>query len=230
MKKVSVIIPAYNEADAIGATLRAIRERLFCHELIVVDDGSEDETAALAKKWADLVITVPQNRGKGAAVQLGWQRANGDVVMLLDGDLRESAGEAEHLLAPVMEDACDMAIAILPPPRQKAGMGLAKGLAHRGIKWLTGFEASAPLSGQRAIRRDLLQKLGKIDKGFGIEVSLTVDALRAGYRIREVPVGFFHRETGNDWRGYSHRGKEFVAIGRTLCTKWWEGKPWLHTP
>ncbi|MGF9825577.1 glycosyltransferase, partial [Brevibacillus agri] len=57
MKKVSVIIPAYNEADAIGATLRAIRERLFCHELIVVDDGSEDETAALAKKWADLVIT-----------------------------------------------------------------------------------------------------------------------------------------------------------------------------
>ncbi|MGN7468840.1 glycosyltransferase family 2 protein [Brevibacillus sp. SAFN-007a] len=230
MKQVSVIIPAYNEADAIGATLRAIRERLFCHELIVVDDGSEDETATLARKWADRVIAVPRNRGKGAAVQIGWQHASGDVILLLDGDLRESAVEARHLLAPVMEDACDMAIAILPPPRQQAGMGLAKGLAQQGIKWLTGFEARAPLSGQRAVRRDLLHKLGKVDKGFGIEVGLTVDALRAGYRIQEVPVPFRHRETGNDWRGYAHRGKEFVAIGRTLYAKWWEGKPWGRTP
>ncbi|GEB31650.1 glycosyltransferase family 2 protein [Brevibacillus sp. FSL K6-0770] len=226
MKKVSVIIPAYNEAEEIGVTLRAIRERFFCDELIVVDDGSEDETATLAKKWADTVISHPYNLGKGAAVQLGWQHARGDVIMLLDGDLRESAAEAEHLLPPLLADACDMTVAILPPPKQKAGMGLAKGLAHQGIKWLTGFEARAPLSGQRAMRRDLLAHLGKVDKGFGIEVGLTVDALRAGYRIHEVPVLFQHRETGNDWQGYAHRGKEFVAIGRTLCRKWWEGKAW----
>lgn len=226
MKKVSVVIPAYNEEASIGSTLRAIRERILCQELIVVDDGSEDDTAQLARQWADLVISTPQNRGKGAALQQGWQHASGDVVMLLDGDLRESAAEAAHLLTPVITGTCDMSVAVLPPPRQKAGLGLAKGLAHHGIRILTGFEARAPLSGQRAFRRELLQRLGKLDKGFGVEVGLTVDAIRAGYRVLEVPVRFFHRETGNDWSGYCHRGKEFVAIGRTLCHKWWEGQGW----
>ncbi|KQL49200.1 glycosyltransferase [Brevibacillus choshinensis] len=226
MKKVSVVIPAYNEVDAIGATLRAIRERFFCQELIVVDDGSVDGTGELAKKWADLVVQFPVNRGKGTALQTGWQLAKGDVVMLLDGDLRESAAEAAHLLSPVLDGACDMAVAVLPPPRTKAGMGLAKGLAHHGIRMLTGFETAAPLSGQRAMRREILQQMGKLDKGFGVEVGLTVDALRAGYRVMEVPVLFSHRETGNDWSGYCHRGKEFVAISRTLCRKWWEGHRW----
>lgn len=228
MKKVSVVIPAYNEVDAIGATLRAIRERFFCDELIVVDDGSEDGTGELAKKWADLVIQFPRNRGKGTALQTGWQHASGDVVMLLDGDLRESAAEAAHLLLPVMEGACDMAVAVLPSPRTKAGLGLAKGLAHHGIRLLTGFETRAPLSGQRAVRREILHRLGKLDRGFGVEVGLTVDTLRAGYRIKEIPVSFQHRETGNDWSGYCHRGKEFAAIGRTLCRKWWEGNAWTR--
>ncbi|MFF0826905.1 glycosyltransferase family 2 protein [Brevibacillus sp. NPDC003359] len=226
MKKVSVVIPAFNEQASIGDTLRAIRERFFCDELIVVDDGSKDETANIASKWADMVIRAPRNQGKGAAVQLGWQCASGDVVMLLDGDLRDSAAEAAHLLAPVLQDVCDMAVAVLPPPQVKAGLGLAKGLAHHGIRMLTGFEARAPLSGQRAIRRELLNRLGNQDKGFGIEVGLTVDALRAGYRVAEVPVFFSHRETKNDWAGFRHRGKEFVAISRTLCWKWWEGQEW----
>ncbi|WP_429840999.1 glycosyltransferase family 2 protein [Brevibacillus sp. FIR094] len=226
MKKVSVVIPAFNEQASIGDTLRAIRERFICDELIVVDDGSIDETAHIASKWADTVIRAPRNQGKGAAVQLGWKSASGDVVMLLDGDLRDSAAEAAHLVTPVLQDVCDMAVAVLPPPTVKAGLGLAKGLAHHGIRMLTGFEARAPLSGQRAIRRELLDRLGSQDKGFGIEVGLTVDALRAGYRVAEVPVFFSHRETKNDWSGFCHRGKEFVAISRTLCWKWWEGQEW----
>lgn len=226
MKKVSVVIPAYNEVDAIGATLRAIRERFFCDELIVVDDGSRDGTGKVAKKWADVVISHPANRGKGTALQTGWQQARGDIVMFLDGDLRESAGEAAHLLSPVLHEECDMAVAVLPPPQAKAGMGLAKGLARHGIRMLTGFESRAPLSGQRAVRRDILQNVRKVDKGFGIEVGLTVDALRAGYRVLEVPVLFSHRETGNDWSGYCHRGKEFLAISRTLFHKWREGYAW----
>lgn len=226
MKKVSVVIPAYNEEASIGDTLSAIRERFFCDELIVVDDGSIDDTAQLASKWADIVLRTSRNQGKGAAVQVGWQRATGDIVMLLDGDLRDSADQAAHLLAPVIQGDCDMAIAVLPAPQIRAGFGLAKGLAHHGIRMLTGFEARAPLSGQRAMRRELLERLGRIDKGFGLEVGLTVDALRAGYRVAEVPVLFSHRETNNDWAGFRHRGKEFVAISRTLCRKWWEGQEW----
>ncbi len=203
-------------------TLQAIRLRVPCHQLIVVDDGSLDDTAGLAQRWADEVIRWERRRGKGAALQAGWSKAEGDVVLLLDGDLRESAGLAAHLLRPVTSDMCDMAVARLPQPSRKAGFGLAKGLARRGIRLLTGFEATAPLSGQRAIRREVLSALGKLDDGFGIEVGLTVDALRAGYRVMEVPVAFTHRERGNDWQGVWHRGREFVAISRALGQKWRE--------
>jgi glycosyltransferase involved in cell wall biosynthesis len=229
VKKVSVVIPAYNEAEHIASTLQAVRRGVPCDELIVVDDGSLDGTYRLAKEWADLVVRLPRNRGKGTALQLGWQQATGDVVMLLDGDLRDSAAQAGRLLEPVFAGVCEMSIAVLPGPTRKAGLGLAKGLARKGIRMLTGYQPVAPLSGQRAIRRDVLQQVGRLDKGFGVEVGLTVDVLRAGYRVLEVPVPFSHRETGNDWTGFLHRGKECFAIGRALCHKWWEGKAWTRT-
>ncbi len=226
MKKVSVVIPAYNEAEHIARTLQAVRQSVACDEVIVVDDGSADETGSLAREWADTVIRLPQNRGKGYALKTGWERAAGSIVLLLDSDLGESAGQAGRLLQPVLDEECDMAIAILPVPEKKGGFGLAKGLARQGIRLLTGFSPTAPLSGQRAVNREVLQRVRQLDRGFGIEVGLTVDVLRAGYRIKEVPVPFSHRVTGNDLAGCMHRGKEFVAIGRALCRKWWEGSQW----
>jgi glycosyltransferase involved in cell wall biosynthesis len=229
VKKVSVVIPAYNEAEHIACTLEAVRKGVPCDEIIVVDDGSVDGTHRVAGAWADVVVRLPQNRGKGTALQVGWQQANGEVVMLLDSDLRDSAAEAGRLLEPVLGGACEMSVAVLPGPQRKAGLGLAKGLARKGIRMLTGYQPVAPLSGQRAIRRDVLQRVGRVDKGFGVEVGLTIDVLRAGYRVLEVPVPFSHRETGNDWAGYVHRGKEFIGIGRALCHKWWEGREWTRT-
>jgi glycosyltransferase involved in cell wall biosynthesis len=226
VKKVSVVVPAYNEAEHITRTLRAIRQHVECDELIVVDDGSMDGTEVLAKEWADTVIRLPQNRGKGVALQTGWKRAAGDVILLLDSDLGETAAQAGQLLHPVLNEECDMSIAVLPAPSKKAGFGLAKGLARHGIRVLTGYRPTAPLSGQRAVNRDALQRVKQLDRGFGIEVGLTIDVLRAGFRVMEVPVPFAHRVTENDLAGFVHRGKEFVAIGRALGQKWWEGKPW----
>lgn len=222
MKKVSVVIPAYNEANHIVPTLQAVRQHVPCDEIIVVDDGSQDETAQLAEQWADRIIRLTHNRGKGNALQLGWQQASGELVLFLDSDLRDSARHAARLIEPVAAGRCEMAIAILPAPSKKAGFGLAKGLARRGIQLLTGFAPAAPLSGQRAIRRDVLEKVGRLDRGFGVEVGLTVDVLRAGYRVLELPVPFSHRETGNDLSGFLHRGKELVAITRALGGKWRE--------
>lgn len=224
MKKVSAVIPAYNEATCLAQTLQALREHVDVHELLVVDDGSKDDTYGVARLWSDQVIRHPVNQGKGKALQTGWQQATGDIILFLDADLKASAKWANLLLHPVMQDQCDMSVARLPPPPSKAGMGLAKGLARRGIFYLTGSLVDAPLSGQRAIRREVLTRLGKLDDGFGIEVGLTIDALRAGYRIREVFVPFTHRYTGNDWSGICHRGKEFLAIGRALAQKWKEGR------
>ncbi|WP_338461339.1 glycosyltransferase family 2 protein [Brevibacillus borstelensis] len=229
MKRVSVIVPAYNEAEWIVPTLAAIRQRLVCDEVIVVDDGSADQTALLAEEWADRVIRHPVNLGKGAALQTGWRQSSGEVLLFLDGDLKESAGEANLLLAPVINDECDMAVAVLPALRRKVGLGLAKGLARGGIRALTGFSSEAPLSGQRAVKRQVLERIGQLEGGFGIEVGLTIEALRCGYRLTEVPVPFTHRQTENDWTGYRHRGKEFVEIGKALGRKWWEGVRWTRT-
>ncbi|MFM1653111.1 glycosyltransferase family 2 protein [Brevibacillus sp. B_LB10_24] len=224
MKKVSILVPAYNEAAYIVQTLQAIRRHVPCQELIVIDDGSSDQTSELAGGWADQVIRLPVNRGKGAALKTGWREARGDVLLFLDSDLRESAMHANHLLHPVKAGWCDMAIAKLPSPKRRAGFGVAKAVARHGIRYLTGFDPTAPLSGQRAVRREVLESLGRLDDGFGIEVAMTIDALRAGYRLLEVPVHFCHRESGNNLAGFLHRGRELIAISRSLGVKWREGR------
>lgn len=217
---VSVIVPAYNEADRIGDTLQALTKVSELSEMIVVDDGSEDETASIALKWADLVIREAQNRGKGHALDTGWRQARGDIILFLDADLGNTAALAADLIEPVMSDRCDMSIATLPPAERKGGIGLVKTLADQGVRRLTGQKITAPLSGQRAMRRDLLQQIPPFSSDFGIEVSLTVETLRNGFRVCEVPIAFKHRESGRDWEGFVHRGRQFMHISKTLYRLW----------
>lgn len=217
---ISVIVPAYNEADRIAETLRAISQLTEISEIIVVDDGSTDETGAVARKWADHVIRQEQNRGKGHALDLGWRQSKGDIVVFLDADLGKTAAHAGRLIEPVVLNECDMTIAKFPPAQTKGGFGLVKALADRGVTRLTGHHIAAPLSGQRAIRRELLEKVPPLTRDFGIEISLTVETLRNGFRICEVPIAFRHRESGRNWEGFVHRGRQFVHISRTLYRLW----------
>ncbi len=224
MQQVSVIIPAWNEAKRIAATLESLHQanrfRRWYHQLLVVDDGSTDETPQAAGRWADVVIRHTANRGKGAALESGWRHSAGSIVVFLDADLGESAAVAHMLLEPVVQQRADMCIAKLPAASRKGGFGLVKGLATTGISKLGGFRPEAPLSGQRAVRREVLESVGSLAGGFGIEVGLTIDALRQGYRVCEAEVPFRHRETGRDWGGFVHRGKQFYAVGMTLMQKW----------
>ncbi|QOT00666.1 glycosyltransferase family 2 protein [Brevibacterium sp. JNUCC-42] len=217
--RVSAIIPAFNEQHWIEGTISTLRELPFIQELIVVDDGSTDQTAKIARPWVDQLIRMPENVGKGVALQAGWERASGDIVLFLDADLQGSAREVDKLLAPVARNECDMAIAILPKAPHKSGFGLVKRLADQGIIQITQQKLQAPLSGQRALRRDLFSCVRFVDCGFGIEVAMTIDILRAGYRIQEVPVEFTHRYTANNIQGFLHRGKEFWHVYRTLQRK-----------
>lgn len=220
---ISIIIPAWNEGDRIKETLQAVRAGLpdMHHiELIVVDDGSIDDTYRQAEPWATSVIRHLHNRGKGAALESGWRAAKGAILLFLDADLGESAYYARKLLSPLEANTADMCIAKLPNAVRKGGFGLVKGLASKGIYKLSGYLPSAPLSGQRAVRRDVLERIGGLSKGYGIEVGLTIDVARSGFRIVEVEVPFRHRETGRDWSGFYHRGKQFLQVGMTLLKKW----------
>jgi glycosyltransferase involved in cell wall biosynthesis len=114
---ISVLIPAHNESERIAATIAAVRSlasRGRIGEIVVVDDGSTDDTAARAEAAGADTVFRQDNRGKGAALQAAFALSSGDVLLLLDADLGDSAAEAEKLLAPVLSRTADMTIATFP--------------------------------------------------------------------------------------------------------------------
>ncbi len=214
---ISVIIPAYNESERIAATISAIQKLTQIGEIIVIDDGSSDNTAALADSSGADAVLRQSNSGKGAAIQYGLKVAAGEIILLLDADLGETASEAAKLLPPVVSGVSDMTIATFPViPGKGGGVGLVVGLARWGIKKLTGQSMTAPLSGQRAIRRDLLLEISEFSNGWGAEVAFTALALQAGSRVLEVPTQMTHRVTGRTPKDIVHRVRQFVEIARTL--------------
>ena len=209
--RVSAAIAARNEQDSIAATVRAARALPGVAEVIVADDGSSDATAALAEQAGARVIRLPRRRGKGAALRMILSQAGGGVVLLLDGDLGASAAEARHLLQPVISGKADMTIAIFPRPPSRAGFGIARGLAWLAVLLLGWRRTRAPLSGQRAIARPLLDRL-HIANRFGVEVALTLDALALGAKVAEIPTAMIHRPTSRSLAGFVHRGKQALDV------------------
>ena len=217
---VSAIIPAFNEQERIGDTLKALKSVDGIDQIIVVDDGSSDETAQAAEREGADVLKLPKNLGKGGAMNAGGKAASGDVLLFLDADLGDSASEARKLIEPVLADEADMTIARFPEiPGRGGGFGLAVGLARSGIRGLTGRRMMAPLSGQRAMKSEVWKRVGGMAPGFGAEVALTIDALRAGFRVLEVPTDMKHRVTGRDWSGIRHRARQFAHIARALVQR-----------
>ncbi len=217
---VSAVVPAYNEEKRIERTLKALRRVKELDEIIVVDDGSTDATAQVARRNADSVVQLPRNIGKGGALSQGMSYAAGNIILFVDADLMEHAKLCGALLSPVLKQEADMTIARFPAARKKGGFGLVKGLARNGVRWLTGYHLEAVLSGQRAVTRELIKEAGDLSSGFGVEVGMTVRALRCGYQVIEIPLPMSHRETGRNWQGFTHRGKQFLSILKTLFRLW----------
>jgi glycosyltransferase involved in cell wall biosynthesis len=198
---------------------------------VVVDDGSEDDTALHAEDAGAKVIRMTANAGKGAALEAGAKRvANADIILLLDGDLGPTASQAALLLAPVLAGEADMTVASFPPPSSKAGFGLVKSIARFGIRHLGGaFTATAPLSGQRALTRACLATVRPFSAGYGVEVGLTIRALRAGFTVLEVPTTMSHDSTGRDMAGFVHRGRQFFHVAAALIRLSFERAPERRT-
>jgi hypothetical protein len=221
---VTVLIPAHDEADRIGATVSAALGIEGATRVLVIDDASADATADLAETAGAEVLRLASNLGKGAALDAGLERvrADADILLMLDGDLGSSAAEGVLLLEPVLAGGAAMSIAAFPRPEGAAGFGLVKGLARLGIRALGGragrsFPATAPLSGQRAMTRECWEKVTPFAFGYGVEVALTVRALRSGLIVVEVPTTMTHDATGRDAAGFAHRGRQFLHVARALA-------------
>ncbi len=224
---VSILIPAYNEAARIADTVSAARALEIAEgsEIIVIDDGSQDDTADAAEAAGAGTVLRQRNAGKGAALASGARTARGDTLLLLDADLGSTATEARKLLAPLLAGDADMTIATFPVrPGRGGGVGLVVRLARWGIHKLTGVRMEAPLSGQRALRRSVLAASGGFARGWGVEVDLTVRALWAGLRVREIATEMDHRVTGRSIASIMHRAGQFKAALSVLIRLWWTRK------
>ena len=225
---VAVVVPAKNERDRIAATVAAVQT--ISDVVIVVDDGSTDGTARTAREAGALVVVHTNNRGKGAAMTTGAGVVAGlDArdglstprhLLFLDADLEETAKEGAALVGPVRAGAADMTIGVLPPQkRQGGGFGFVVRLSRNGVRRLTGFDATQPLSGQRCLTRAAFTAAQPLAHGWGVETAMLVDLLRLGLRVQEVEVDLHHRVTGGDLRAQIHRLRQYTDVAAALAVR-----------
>lgn len=216
MEVISVIIPAYNEKDLIGITINSLKGLEGVGEIIVINDGSLDDTGEVAAKWGARVINLEKNQGKAGAVVEGALRAKYELVALIDADLGDSAGEAVKLFDPLLSREADMVIASFSRESAGGGFGLVRKLSCLFIKTVTGREIKSPLSGQRALKKKTLLKGAANTRGFGLEFGLTLQALKDGCRVKEVMTNMNHRHYGKNMEGFLHRAAQLKDILKTL--------------
>jgi glycosyltransferase involved in cell wall biosynthesis len=210
---IDVVIPAHNEVAFLGKTLDALSSIQRISKVIVVDDGSTDHTSDVARSHNVNVITLPRNLGKSGALMAGVRAATGDFVLMLDADIGDSAREITKLIDayPVDEDACVVALFPVIPGRG-GGLGLAVRIARVGSRLLGGWCMAAPLSGQRLLRRETLERIFPLPYGFGLETAMNVRLGRAKIRLVEVQTQMDHRVTQNDASGRIHRAKQLTHL------------------
>ena len=236
---VAVIIPAWNEADRIEATVRAASTLAGADVVIVVDDGSADETAQVAAGAGARVIRHARNRGKAAAMETGAEAvrliesvavesaavepdAAGRAprhLLFLDADLAASAADAGPLVEPVRAGTADLTIAVFASRVRKGGFGLVVGASAAGTTRAIGWHPAQPLNGIRCLTREAFTAALPLAAGWGAETGMTIDLARKGMRITEVEVPLSHRATGNDWRSQLHRLHQLVDVTRALAVR-----------
>jgi glycosyltransferase involved in cell wall biosynthesis len=213
------IVAARNEADSIAATLRALSGAIEGVELWVADDASGDGTTEAAMAAGAQVVSRGRPHGKGANVTAAAEAVLGHgpepgVVLLCDADLGESAAGLLRLVEAVEADECDLAVAAFSR-RLGGGFGVALGFARWAVRRRCGLEPAAPISGQRAMHGSLLRELLPFSSGYGLEIGMTIDAVRAGSSLREYELDLEHRATGRNLGGFAHRAlqlRDFVKV------------------
>jgi len=211
-----VVITARNEAARISSTIDALRLAFPGSIVVLGDDCSDDATAALARGRGVEVVGDRRRRGKGAtasraaarALELGGSAA---VYVLCDGDLGASAAQLSALIGPLDSAAADIVVAAFTR-RTGGGFGIAVGFARWALRHRCGVTFSAPLSGQRALNAKTLAAALPFARGYGMELAMTLEVLRAGGTVVELPLDLEHRAHGRDVEGFAHRARQLLDL------------------
>jgi glycosyltransferase involved in cell wall biosynthesis len=224
-----VVVAAHNEADRIARTLAALASAFPGAPIWVADDGSSDATPEIARQAGAYVVRSARVIGKGAAVTHAAEAAYGHVrataapgdppiFVLCDGDLGDSAARLAPLVEALARDQADVAVAAFAR-RVGGGVGLALGFARWAIHRRCGLSTRAPISGQRALRARALEDVLPFAHGFGMEIGITVDAVRAGHRVVEIELDLEHRASGRTLAGFLHRGRQLIYFVRVYLAR-----------
>jgi len=217
---ISVVIPAYNEQHTIGQTISdtilTMDSLKMPYEIIVVDDGSTDNTGQIASKYKATVLSNEKNQGKGYALRKGFQYAQGDIIVTIDSDGAHEPKEIPDLIQPLFNGAD-----VVAGSRYLGGrMGTTTRLHRIGntlfnftIMILTGKQITDSQSGFRAFKREILQKIALQSLGYDIEAEMTVKSLRNGFVFQEQPIYCARRKCDNSKLRTFHDGiRIFKAI------------------
>jgi len=214
---VSIVIPAFNEGAMIGEVVSALVTTASWHEIIVVDDGSSDETCARAKAAGASVVRHPYNKGNGAAVKSGIRQATGEYVLILDGDGQHQAEHARRLVARLGE--YDLVIGARSAATQATHVRrVGNSVFNRLASYLTGRDIPDLTSGFRAARREYLSEfLHLLPNGFSTPTTTTLAFIKAGYSVTFEPTDARQR-VGNSKMRVAQDGMKFFLIILKIVT------------
>ena len=226
----TVVVAARNEAERLAATLAALRRAFPGAHVWVADDGSTDTTPQIASAAGARVVRSARNVGKGAAVTNTATAAVDDarvtagdppyrsLFVLCDGDLGDSAAALAPLADAVARGDAELAVGAFATC-VGGGFGIARAFARWAIRRRCGLRAGAPISGQRALSEATLRDVLPFAAGFGMEIGMTVDAVRAGHRVVEIELDLAHRASGRTPAGFAHRARQLVDFARVYLAR-----------
>ena len=189
MPSLSVILPAKNESAALGDLLDKLKQLLPDAEIIIINDGSTDDTIDVCKTRQVTVISRPYSMGNGAAIKTGARKARGDILVFMDADGQHQVEDIQHLLAKLAE-GYDMVVGARTKGSQ-ANMhrAVANGFYNRFASWMVGQKIEDLTSGFRAVRADKFKQfLYLLPNGFSYPTTITMSFFRAGYSVAYVPI------------------------------------------
>jgi len=213
----SVIVPAFNEGPAIAAVVAALKAGAGWHEVIVVDDGSADDTGARAAEAGAIVVRHPYNKGNGAAVKSGLRRATGEHILIVDGDGQHRPADAARLVSRLGD--YDMVVGARSAATQATA---ARRAGNSLLNWLASYLAERHIpdltSGFRAAKRAcMLEFIHLLPNGFSTPTTTTMAFLKAGYSVGFEPVDAEQR-TGKSKIKLARDGAKFFLILLKIIT------------